>query len=147
MSNSNPSDGDHDDQRLTPPSDYSLDPDFQAGIERLHELTVLGRWALAIGLWLTVGLASLWSIRQQIGVLTEYFTWSGLRYTLIFNRFSTIGLYLCIGMTVSVLVWQSRNILWGRSAYEQDRLHQQLLKIHQQGESHPLWNWVHQKSR
>jgi hypothetical protein len=145
MANLNSSDGDRNNAPV--PSDSHLDPAFQAEIERLHALTVFGRWALAIGLWLTVGAASLWSIRQQIGLLMEYFTWSGLRYTLIFNRFSTIGLYLCIGMTVSVLLWQSRNILWGRSAYDQARLHQQLLKIRQQGESHPLWQWVHPKSR
>jgi hypothetical protein len=126
-------------------SEISLDPAFQAGIERLHHLTVLTRWGVILGLWSTVGALSLWAIRQHLAVLADYFTWAGLRYVLIFNRFSAIGLIICIALTLSTLLWQSRNILWGRSAEDQERLHQKLLQINQQGQSHPLWHWVYGK--
>jgi hypothetical protein len=126
-------------------SEKPLDPAFAAGIDRLHDLTVLTRWGVILGLWSTVGALSLWGIRQYLAPLVDYFTWSGLRYILIFNRPSAMGLIICIALTLSTLLWQSRNILWGRNAEEQERLHQRLLQINQQGESHPLWRWVYGK--
>jgi hypothetical protein len=60
-----------------------------------------------------------------------------------FNRFSAVGIMICMVMTLSVLLSQSRNILFGRSTSDQERLRQQLLRIKQQGESHPLWRWLY----
>jgi len=45
-------------------------------------------------------------------------------------------------VTTSVLVWQSRNILWGLPLAEQEKLKKQVYRIRQQGSSHPLWKWV-----
>jgi hypothetical protein len=53
-----------------------------------------------------------------------------------------VGLAFCIGMTVSVLIWQIRNILIGLPQPEKQRLEQQVFKIRQQGPSHPLWKLI-----
>jgi hypothetical protein len=131
-----------DSDSKTPPE---LDPGLQRSIDRMHELTVWGRWAFVLGLWLTVGAASLWGLRQPIGRLRTVFTWSGLRFGLFGHPIPAIGLALCIGMLVSVLVWQSRNILWGLPMDERDRLKATVLRIQQQGDSHPLWKWIYGK--
>jgi hypothetical protein len=119
-----------------------IDPNFAAQLERLRQFTVLGRWAVVVGLWLTIGAISLWSLRYHIGLMQSYFTWSAVRYAFRSDWWSTIGLILCISMTVSVLTWQSRYVLFGLAPEEQQRLKTQLLKIQQQGSSHPLWTWI-----
>jgi len=120
----------------------SLDPQFKGEVERLYRLTLYGRWVFAGLLWLFLGTWSLWDLREPIALMREYFTWSALRYGLVFHPLGAIGFGLCVSMTVSVLVWQSRNLLWGLPQSEQKRLHASVLKIRQQGKSHPLWRWV-----
>ena len=124
------------------PETVELDPAFAQQLQKLHRLRVYGRWLFAACLWLTIAPFCLWNLRTEISWLREYFTWVGLRYTLIFHPLSTLGLSLCIGMTTSVLVWQSRNIIWGLPLQEQENLKKQLYRIRQQGSSHPLWKWV-----
>jgi hypothetical protein len=121
----------------------TLDPDFAADLERLAVLTVRLRWAVVVGLWLTIGALSLWGIRENLALMSQYFTWAALHYTFRFNRFNALGIMICMVMTLSVLLGQSRDILFGRSGSEQERLHQQLLRIKQQGESHPMWRWLY----
>jgi hypothetical protein len=121
----------------------ALDPDFVADLERLDVLTVRLRWAVVVGLWLTIGALSLWQMREPLWLMSQYFTWAALHYAFRFNRWSALGIMICMVMTLSVLLSQSRNILFGRSASDQERLHQQLLRIKQQGESHPLWRWLY----
>jgi hypothetical protein len=48
----------------TAPSE--LDPIFKNQIDRLHGLTVYGRWLAIALLWLTVGAYSLWELRYPI---------------------------------------------------------------------------------
>jgi len=115
---------------------------FQKQVQKLHELTVYGRWFFVGFLWLTVGLASLWGLRSEIALWSQYFTWVAVRYGLYYNPLSAFGLAVCIGMTVSVLVWQSRNILLGLPQQERQRLEKHVLRIRQQGETHPLWRWI-----
>lgn len=124
----------------------NIPPDsaFAQEIERLYQISVYGRWLVVILLWLTVGMLSLWHLRSQISLLLSYFTWTAVRYSVIYNRFSAVGLAFCIGMTLAVLVWQSRSILGGRPQREQQRLAQQVLQIRKQGPSHPLWKLVRQ---
>jgi hypothetical protein len=122
-----------------------LDPDFAADLERLAVLTVRLRWAVVVGLWLTIGAASLWGIRSQLWLMSQYFTWAALHYAFRFNRWNALGIMICTVMTLSVLLGQSRDILFGRSGSEQERLHQQLLRIKQQGETHPMWRWLYGK--
>lgn len=123
-----------------------LDPALQRAIDRLHRLTVWGRWAMVVGLWLTLGAWSFWQLRRVIGRLVQIFTWSGLRWGLLGKPLAAMGLAFCVAMLLSVLVWQSRNILWGLPQVERDRLRERVLRIHQQGDSHPLWRWVYGKT-
>jgi hypothetical protein len=123
-------------------SEMAIDPNFQAAITRLYRLTVYGRWLVVVGLWLTVGIASLWALRYPIGLLREYFTWATVRYGLIHTPIAALGLGLCFGMTAAVLFWQTRNIVWGLPQTEHDRLGKAVAKINQQGVTHPLWQWV-----
>lgn len=128
------------------PDKQSLDINFSSAIDRLHRLTVWGRWLTVLVLWSTVGIWSLWQLRKTWDALRDYFTWSAIRVGLMFHPIAAIGLGLCIGLTLSVLIWQSRNILWGLPDGEQASLHQRVLKIQQQGRSHPLWKWVWSKN-
>ncbi|OCR00104.1 hypothetical protein BCD67_20710 [Oscillatoriales cyanobacterium USR001] len=124
----------------SPPIDD--DSNFQSEVQRLHELTVYGRWLFVAFLWVTVAPLSLWGLRDELVLWVENFTWAAVRYGLIYHRLSAIGLGLCIGMTLAVLIWQSRNILLGLPRKERQRLEQQVRRIRQQGQSHPLWRLV-----
>ena len=121
--------------------DY-LQFDLDAAADRLYRLTIVGRWLLVLCLWLTLGTWSLWSLRNSIALLQEYFTWSAVRYGLIFHPIPAIGLVTCIAITLSVLIWQSRNILWGLPLRDRDRLKQKTIAIRRKGRRHPLWRWV-----
>lgn len=129
-------------QKITELTDAKLDPIFQQEVERLHNLTVWGRWLLVVVLWITIAPVSLWALRDEIALLQQYFTWAALKYGLAYNTLPAVGLALCYGMTAAVLIWQSRNILWGMPLQEQRRLEKQVNRIRQQGASHPLWKWV-----
>lgn len=133
-----------DDQKPRQPQPLlsELDPTFKTQVMRLHQLTVYGRWLAVSLLWLTLGSLSLWSWHYEVSLLRSHFTWSGLRYCIIFNPLPAIGLGFCLAMTTAILVWQSRNILLGLPRHEQQRLEQQVRRICQQGASHPLWKWV-----
>ena len=111
-------------------------------VQRLQQLAVYTRWAVVGLLWLTIGSVSLWLLRDDLSLMHQYFTWAALRYALAYSPLAAVGLSVCIGMTVAVLVWQSRNILWGLPLKEQRQFEQQAERICRQGPSHPLWKWV-----
>ncbi|MBE9041635.1 hypothetical protein IQ235_12675 [Oscillatoriales cyanobacterium LEGE 11467] len=111
-------------------------------IERLHRLTVYARWAIVSVLWMSLGLWSLWALRREIALWLEHFTWVAVWYALRAHPISGFGLFFCTGMTLSVLIWQSRNILWGLPKSEQLSLARQVRRIRETGPSHPLWKWV-----
>lgn len=115
---------------------------FAQQVQRLHRLTVYGRWLLVCGLWLTIAPLSLWRLREEIFLWQQYFTWVAVRYALFHHPLSTLGLSICIGMTASVLIWQSRNILFGMPQHELKRLETKVVQIRQQGQTHPLWKWI-----
>lgn len=133
---------DQPDAETPPIASSKLDPTFKVQVQRLHQLTVYSRWLLVAISWLTLGPLSLWNWRYEVSLMRSHFTWSALRYSIVFNPLPALGLALCIGMTLSVLVWQSRNILLGLPDQEQRNLEQQVHRISQQGKSHPLWKWV-----
>jgi hypothetical protein len=136
----NQSDSQSDNQ--SDPALQSTDPAFQQQVDRLHQLTVYGRWAVVGLLWLTIGAPSLWGLRYPIALALENFTWAALRYGLVFNRPAAIGLTICISTTAAVLVWQIRNALWGLPLPDRQRLQHQVCRIRQQGSGHPLWRLV-----
>lgn len=118
------------------------DPNFQLQVQRLYQLTVYSRWLFVGLLWASVGTWSIWGLRKEINLWLQHFTWVAVNYGLSYNPLSTLGLSVCIAMTLSILIWQSRNILFGISPSEKKRLEMQVMRIRQQGKSHPLWKWV-----
>ncbi|EKQ70550.1 hypothetical protein OsccyDRAFT_0846 [Leptolyngbyaceae cyanobacterium JSC-12] len=122
------------------------DPIFAQQVERLHSLTVGGRWVFAGFLWLTVGTLSIWGLRYPISLMLEYFTWASVYYGLHFHPLPALGLFFCVAVTTSILVWQSRNILFGLPKRDRRRLEEYVLRIRKQGPSHPLWKYVCQES-
>jgi hypothetical protein len=125
-----------------PLSSVELDPIFKQQVQKLYNLILYGRWLVVAFLWLSVGSLSLWGLRSEIALWLQYFTWVAVRFALYYNPLPTIGLTVCLVMTISVIVWQSRNILIGLPPEEQRRLEQQVQKIRQQGATHPLWKWI-----
>ena len=125
-----------------PLSSVELDPIFKQQVQKLYNLILYGRWLVVAFLWLSVGALSLWGLRSEIALWLQYFTWVAVRFALYYNPLPTIGLTVCLVMTISVIVWQSRNILLGLPPEEQRRLEQQVQKIRQQGATHPLWKWI-----
>lgn len=118
------------------------DPDFQDEIQRLHEVTVKGRW-LAVGVcWLTVVPCSIWILRYNIALVRDYFTWAAVRYGLAEHPFAAFGLVLTLGMTTGLLVWQSRNIIAGFPKRYKIQLAEQVIRIRHKGRKHPLWKFV-----
>jgi hypothetical protein len=122
--------------------EIELDPIFKNQIDNLYRLNVYARWMFIGLLWLTVGVYSLWELRYPIGLLQEDFTWAAVKYGLIFQPVPAFGLFLCIGMMMGTLVWQSRNIIWGLPKQERQQLIKQVCQIRKQGSSHPLWKLV-----
>lgn len=102
----------------------------------------MGRWVIVFLLWVIIGFASAWSLRHEFTMISERFTWAALRYGLAFNIWSTLGLSVCIGPTVALLVWQTRNLLFGLPKIELTRLEKYVMKVREQGQSHPLWSYI-----
>jgi hypothetical protein len=111
-------------------------------VKRLIEVQTYLRWMFDGFLWLTVGTASIWALRSDIGLWIATFTWAAVRITLAYNRLPMLGLGICIAMTLATLVWQSSIILWGVNPRERRSLIDQVKKIQNKGKSHPLWRWV-----
>lgn len=120
----------------------SSDPNFKKQVQRLHQLTIYGRWLFVIGCWSTLGVFGVWGLREEFTLWQEYFTWAAVRYAIVYNRLPAFCLAFCIGVTTAVLVWQSRCILKGLSTEERQRLEKQVRKIHALGSRHPLWKWI-----
>lgn len=122
--------------------DNSLDLELARQMQKLHQLTVYGRWAFVTLLWLLVAPWSVWSLQREIILGQQHFTWVLVRYAIAYNRLPSLALAFCVAMTTAVLVWQTRNILFGLPKAEKQRLQQQVIKISQQGKSHPLWKFI-----
>jgi len=58
--------------------------------------------------------------------IMEHFTWAAIRYVLAFNRLAAIGLGLCIGLTIALLVKETRFQLFGLTGREYKDLRQAL---------------------
>jgi hypothetical protein len=79
-------------------------------------------WWFTLGLWLTVGVASLWTLRRTWLQVADYFTWTAIRYGLAFNPLAAVGLGLCLGLTVALLVKEARFLLFGLTRKERHDL-------------------------
>lgn len=120
-----------------------LQPDFQYKVDKLYRLSVYSRWLLAIFSWFTIGVYGIWNLRAEISLGLDYFTWAAVYYGLHFNFLPTLCLAFCIGVTVSAILWQMRNLIWGLPEIEKRRLEKQVEKIMTKGIKHPLWKWIH----
>lgn len=118
------------------------DPNLRQQVRRLYHLTIYGRWLFVIICWSSLGVLGILGLRGEIALWREHFTWVALRYALAYNRLPTLCLAFCLGITIAVLVWQSKNILQGLSLEERLRLEKQVKKIQASGPRHPLWKWV-----
>lgn len=119
-----------------------LNSEFEQQVEKLHKLTLIGRWLLVVLCWLTLGVWGIWGLRREISLWLAHFTWSAVRLGLVYNLLPAFCLIFCVAMTTAILVWQSRNILFGMPAQERKRLEQQVRKIRTRGYKHPLWKWI-----
>ena len=118
------------------------DENVSQEIEALRQQMMRSWWWVCLGLWLTVGLLSLWLLRSDLQELREYFTWAAVRAMIYFERLPGLGLMICCGLTFGLLLSESRQILFGLSDKERSRLLTKLNKIHEQGPSHPQWKVI-----
>jgi hypothetical protein len=119
-----------------PPTSNSLDTEaidstLQQQIQRLYQFILYMRWLKVGFLWLTVAPLSLWGMRHEFPLWFDYFTWTAVRYSLIYNPLSALGLGFCVGLTLSTLIWQSSNALFGISPSYLRYLEKRVLKIRQ----------------
>ncbi|KPQ34994.1 MAG: hypothetical protein HLUCCA11_12555 [Phormidesmis priestleyi Ana] len=118
-------------------------PSIAPELERLRQRMMRNWWWVCLGLWLTIGALSGWWLRSELQELRAYFTWAAVRYMLYYERLAAVGLGLCVGLTLALLLAESRHILFGLSKGEQQRLTHRLAKIREQGSSHPQWKIIH----
>jgi len=85
-------------------------------------------WWLNLGLWFTIGVASIWALQDTWQQLADYFTWAALRYGLAFNRLAAVGLGLCLGLTVALLLKETRFLFFGLTRKERNDLLKALRK-------------------
>lgn len=119
-----------------------MDVDLNKQIHRLYQLKLYGRWLLVVLCWLFVGPWLLWQFREDLSLIQENFTWVAIRYGLAFQLIPTLGLFICIGLTASTLVWQSIHLIWGLSPKEKLQLEAQVKTIQAIGPRHPFWRWL-----
>jgi hypothetical protein len=118
--------------------DVDFDSDLVAFVYRY---TVIGRWFMVLLIWLGLGIPALWFLRDDIHLWRQQFTWVAVWYGLHTHPWSSFALGLCLGMLLSTLVWQSRNILWGLPASELDRLRRYAQHLERQRTRSTLWLW------
>jgi hypothetical protein len=129
-------------------SEDSLNPSdsqnqvFQQQVKKLHHLTVYSRWLFIGFLWLIIAPICIRELWDEFAIWRQYFTWTAVRYTIVYHRLASIGLVLCIAWTVNGVIWQIRNRLWGISGEERRSLERRVQKIRQKGKRHLLWKWV-----
>lgn len=117
----------------------ALDSSQKRQLKQLREIIGRRWWLTVLGLWLTVGSLSFWNLRPEIILLCQYFTWTALRYGFFYHRLAALGLGLCLGLTVALLLAESRYLLFGLTKEEHQRLETWLQRINRQGPRHPLW--------
>jgi hypothetical protein len=82
-------------------------------------------------------------MRESLGLLWEYFSMTGLRYSLFYHLWGGgVGLILCISLTFSSLMWQIGQKFWRLSPRERQQLEARVQKIQSQGAKHPWWRWI-----
>lgn len=123
------------------PNALATDHNLQQQTQRLYKFILYMRWIRVGLLWLTVAPLSLWGLRHEFPLWFDYFTWTALRYSLIYNPLSALGLGLCVGLTVSTLIWQISNTVFGISPHYLRQLEKRVFKIRQRRQN----DWLRKK--
>lgn len=123
------------------PDDSFTDYVLQQQALRLYRVTLHLRWMTVGLLCLLVAPLSLWGLRHEFHLWFDYFTWTAIRYSLIYNPLSAIGLITCVCLTISTAIWQLRNALFGISPQYLNRLQRRVMRI-RQGNRGWLWKRV-----
>lgn len=122
---------------------FKDDPILEQEVEKLHQLTVYGRWVLVAICWLTLVPWGLWEFRETISLCQDYCTWAAVRMGIEFNLLASFVLTFVIAITTSVLVWQSSHILrGGLSDKEKYYLAKKVKQIRQEGKKNIFWYWL-----
>ncbi len=117
-------------------------PNLTQAVKNLHRFTLYLRWIIVSLCWIVVIPLALWSLRHEIAMMREHFTWAALRYSLIYNLIPSFFIFLSVAITLAVLVWHSRYILQGIQPHERHQLEKQVKRIYALGPRHPLWKWL-----
>lgn len=124
-------------------SDDQLDQtNLNQHIDRLYQFNIYRRWFIIICLWLTIGVYSLWTLRREIALWIDNFTWIAVKYALAYNKIAAIGLGFCLGFTLATLISQSIQILQGYSPRQKYLLEQQVLNIQAKAQKNFLYRWI-----
>lgn len=111
----------------------------QRQVLRLRRWQIRTQWLLVIAAALLCLPPSLWALRHELALLSEYFTWTGLRYSLAYHPWASLGLLVPLGLMLGLLIRQVSDRLLGLPRRERLRLERLIEKIQAQGASHPLW--------
>ncbi|MGD1901024.1 MAG: hypothetical protein ACFB9N_02155 [Geitlerinemataceae cyanobacterium] len=107
----------------------------------LHRCAVAARWLLVVCCWLAFGVPAMWFLRREFGLWLDFFSWAAMWYAFRVNPWPAFGLLLSFGLTLSTLMWQSRNILFGLAARELAQRHDEAQRLRTQGSRSTLWMW------
>lgn len=111
-------------------------------VANYYQFTIYSRWLLVTIFWLTLGVYSIVGLQAEIKLWLDHFTWSAIRYGLVYNPIPSLCLFSCIAVTLSTLIGQSRHILWGLSDKEKFYLEKNTNAVLAKGARHPLWKWI-----
>ncbi len=99
------------------------------------------------GVWILIGIPSLWALRQDVARLMQYFTWTGLRFTLLYKPgWPSFGILFCVILTLYVLLSQSRYELLGLLDSERQLVEATARHLRRLPARHPLFYYFLGKS-
>lgn len=127
------------------PHSPSSDAILNRQVYQLLRLQMVWRWLWVGLIWLTIGAWSLWELRESIMLLHDYFSLTGVIYSLYFHLGAACGIVICLAFTCSSILWQISYIFWGLTDKERHQLAVKVNKIQTAGAKHPLWRWIQVK--
>lgn len=99
------------------------------------------------GVWILIGIPSLWALRQDVIRLIQYFTWTGLRFMLLYKPgWPSFGILFCVILTLYVLLSQSRYELLGLMDSERQLVESTARQLRRLPAHHPLSHYFLGKS-
>ncbi len=124
-------------QRLRQAFD-SVEPRLRRAVVRLYWYRQRQRWRTILLLWLVLVPLCLWGLREMLGLLTDYFTWSAIRYGLAYHPLPAIGLLSTMILTTTRSLAMAWSRLIGPSQRQVRQMEAIAQQIQNQGKTHPL---------